>query len=338
MKKGKVHCMRGDGDTSKVQGEHLQQRIKHVFQPFQQPSGVMIDLAGYRAACERLAELQVQPQDVAVETLVVNDLPAEWLIPADPIADRVLLYFHSGTYINGSLATDRVLASRLARTTRTKVLQVAYRLAPEYPFPAAVHDGYAAYQWLFSQGYTSEQIALAGSAAGGGIVLAVLLQAREQGYALPVVAACLSPWSRSRPTSRNTSLWFKEPGRTKPRPGGTGRTQSGVSLMNDVYKPYPAFPDIPAREPGDQTLSSLFQLRGTKWWSRHARCLAKTGKQTSALLWLPERPLLKRIPGGILCVSLSIPAQNENASRIIKQRQPQSAASHAQWPGMRLLA
>lgn len=178
---------------------HLQQRIKRVLQPFQVQSDAAIDLASYRAACERLADLQVQPRDVSVEALAVNDLSAEWLIPAELVTERVLLYFHSGIYVNGSLATDRVLASLLARTTRTKVLQVAYRLAPEYPFPIAVHDGFAAYQWLFSQGYTSEQIALAGSAAGGGIALAVLLRTRDQGYPLPVVAACLSPWLNLTP-------------------------------------------------------------------------------------------------------------------------------------------
>ncbi len=186
--------MAEDAKCSDNQLALLQQRIRHVLQTLQEQSGTAIDLEDYRAAFEAVADLQVQPQDVAIEALAIHGLPAEWLIPAVPIPEQVILYFHGGTYINGSLKTDRVFASMLARTTRTKVLQVAYRLAPEYPFPTAVHDGLAAYQWLLAQGYASNQIALAGSAAGGGITLAVLLLARDQGYPLPVVAACLSPW------------------------------------------------------------------------------------------------------------------------------------------------
>src|SRR5262245_64989883 len=70
-----------------------------------------------------------------------------------------------------------------------------YRLAPEHPFPAAVEDGVAAYQWLLAQGFAPQQTAIGGDSAGGGLTVATLLSARDQGMPMPGVAVCISPWS-----------------------------------------------------------------------------------------------------------------------------------------------
>jgi acetyl esterase/lipase len=69
-----------------------------------------------------------------------------------------------------------------------------YRLAPEFPFPAAVDDGVTGYRWLLEQGFAPAQIAIAGDSAGGGLVVATLVAARDQGLAMPRSAVCLSPW------------------------------------------------------------------------------------------------------------------------------------------------
>ena len=49
------------------------------------------------------------------------------------------------------------------------VLSVDYRLAPEYPFPAALEDAVAAYKWLRDKGYESDRIIVVGDSAGGGL-------------------------------------------------------------------------------------------------------------------------------------------------------------------------
>ena len=70
-----------------------------------------------------------------------------------------------------------------------------YRLAPEHPFPAALDDARAAYQWLLSdRGVRPDQIAVVGDSAGGGLTVATLVSLRDQGIALPAAAALLSPW------------------------------------------------------------------------------------------------------------------------------------------------
>ena len=60
----------------------------------------------------------------------------------------VVLYFHGGGGVLGSLDTDDATPRALAAQAHTLVLSVAYRLGPEAPFPAAQDDGLAAYRWL----------------------------------------------------------------------------------------------------------------------------------------------------------------------------------------------
>jgi epsilon-lactone hydrolase len=74
------------------------------------------------------------------------------------------------------------------------VLVPEYRLAPEGPFPAAVEDARAAYQWVLDQGTPPERVAVAGESAGGGLTLALQVSLRDDGIPLPAASAVLSPW------------------------------------------------------------------------------------------------------------------------------------------------
>lgn len=87
-----------------------------------------------------------------------------------PKADRrdgVVLYVHGGGFVAGSVAAYRGVASRLSATTRTPVLVVDYRLAPEYPSPCAQLDVARAYRWLLRRGFAPDRIVVAGDSAGG---------------------------------------------------------------------------------------------------------------------------------------------------------------------------
>jgi acetyl esterase/lipase len=84
--------------------------------------------------------------------------------------------------------------SQLAVATAARVLSVDYRLAPEHPFPAAVHDATGAYSWLLDQGVDPATVALGGDSAGGGLTVAALLAAKERGLPMPAAAVCISPW------------------------------------------------------------------------------------------------------------------------------------------------
>lgn len=138
--------------------------------------------------------LNLHHADVTFESVALDEFYVEWITLSVCTPGQAILYFHGDFYIQGSLETDRPLAAMLAQLASRKVLQVAYRVAPEHPFPAAIYDGLAAYQCLIEQGYVSSQIALAGLGAGGGIVPALLQFLRDQGHPLPPVAASFSLW------------------------------------------------------------------------------------------------------------------------------------------------
>jgi acetyl esterase/lipase len=95
----------------------------------------------------------------------------------------------------GSIVTHRVLAGDVARACQARALVLDYRLAPEDPFPAAVEDSVATYEWLLAQGTGPEQIVLAGDSAGGGLVLSTLVSLRDKRLPLPAAGICLSPWT-----------------------------------------------------------------------------------------------------------------------------------------------
>jgi acetyl esterase/lipase len=102
---------------------------------------------------------------------------------------------HGGGYVACSPATHRPITAALARLTGRRVLAIDYRLAPEHRFPAALDDCVAAYRWLLERGIEPDSIALAGDSAGGGLVLATLVRARDEELRLPASGVCFSPWT-----------------------------------------------------------------------------------------------------------------------------------------------
>jgi epsilon-lactone hydrolase len=106
-----------------------------------------------------------------------------------------ILYFHGGVYVIGTAVATVPLVSDLARRAHARVVTVDYRLAPEYPYPAAVDDAVAAYEGLLEQGVDAGQIALAGESAGGGLAVATLIALRDAGIPLPSSALLMSPYA-----------------------------------------------------------------------------------------------------------------------------------------------
>ncbi|HEV2706962.1 MAG TPA: alpha/beta hydrolase [Pyrinomonadaceae bacterium] len=123
-------------------------------------------------------------------------LRGEWLGAASCDESRVILYMHGGGYVSCSAATHRPITAALARLSGRRVFSLDYRLAPEHRYPAALDDALAAYRWLLRQErLRPEAIALCGDSAGGGLVLATLLRARDEGLPAPSCAVCFSPWT-----------------------------------------------------------------------------------------------------------------------------------------------
>lgn len=123
----------------------------------------------------------------------VDEICGDDLGPAE--SEVVLLYLHGGGYLGCSPATHRPITATLARVMSARVIAPDYRLAPEHPFPAALEDAVAAYQWILDQGTPPQRIRVGGDSAGGGLTLALMLKLKELGVPLPGKLLLLSPWT-----------------------------------------------------------------------------------------------------------------------------------------------
>lgn len=96
-----------------------------------------------------------------------------------------ILHIHGGGFVLGSIANEHRGCIELSRNLGAVVVTVEYRLAPEHPFPAALHDCYAALSWLHANaaelGVDPDRVALYGQSAGGGIAAGLALFARDRG-------------------------------------------------------------------------------------------------------------------------------------------------------------
>ncbi len=158
------------------------------------PKTDSMTVAERRAQYDRAERVFPTPPDVAVEPVTAPARPAEWLTPPGARSNTVVLYLHGGGYVIGSPRSHRHLAAAVARVSAARALLLDYRLAPEHPFPAALDDAVAAYEWLLGQGLDARRIVVAGDSAGGGLTVATLLALRDRGRPLPAAGVCISPW------------------------------------------------------------------------------------------------------------------------------------------------
>jgi acetyl esterase len=102
-----------------------------------------------------------------------------------PSKDKLplLVYFHGGGFVIGSIASHDILCRELSRLTPCAVVSVDYRLAPEFKFPTAFDDAWDSVQWIAAHGndlgVDTSRLALGGDSAGGTIAAACAIMARD---------------------------------------------------------------------------------------------------------------------------------------------------------------
>ena len=108
-----------------------------------------------------------------------------------------LLHSHGGGMIMGSAPEHHARAAGYARDLGVLVASVNYRLAPEYPFPAALEDVHAAYRWLLSKaeavGINPMRITVGGDSAGGGLTASLCQRIHDAGDPAPVLQILVYP-------------------------------------------------------------------------------------------------------------------------------------------------
>jgi monoterpene epsilon-lactone hydrolase len=133
--------------------------------------------------------------DIKLEEVDVAGLRGEWSTAPGSDASRVPLFFHGGGYCSGSILSHRRLVTEAGRAAKTRTLAIEYRLAPEHPFPAALDDTLAAWNFLRQSGIAADHIVVGGDSAGGGLTIALTNRLRDAGEATPGCAWLLSPWT-----------------------------------------------------------------------------------------------------------------------------------------------
>ena len=161
----------------------------------ERPDGATAAIADLREEYDRAVEIFPLPDGVACEPGSLGGVPGEWLRPEGADAARALLYFHGGGYVLGSTRSHRHMVAALAAGAGVHAFSADYRLAPEHPFPAAVEDGAAAWQGLLEIGIDPARAVIGGDSAGGGLSVATLVKARDDGLAMPAGGLCISPWT-----------------------------------------------------------------------------------------------------------------------------------------------
>ncbi|KAJ2582334.1 hypothetical protein GGH95_001592 [Coemansia sp. RSA 1836] len=93
--------------------------------------------------------------------------------------ERVILFFHGGSYVAGSPIAYREPLGHLLHHVGLRAFVIDYRLAPRYPFPAQLHDALIAFNFLCKQGFRPQNIVLLGDSAGGHLCLSLFLLLRH---------------------------------------------------------------------------------------------------------------------------------------------------------------
>lgn len=144
-----------------------------------------------------------------------------------PDGAALIVFFHGGGFVAGSIDTHDGLARRLANAARAVVLSVGYRLAPEHPYPAALEDGLAATvrarRRAKAYGCDPARLVVAGDSAGGTLatVIARLLGAARKAPAAQLLFYPATDLTRAR--------LFKDPG------GGLGAVERrGIDLFRGL--------------------------------------------------------------------------------------------------------
>jgi acetyl esterase/lipase len=144
-----------------------------------------------REGAEKVAEaitlLKLALPFVTERTYPINNHPMRVRIyqPKPEHTLPVVIYFHGGGHLCGSLNTHDSLARRIAVASDSVVMTVDYRLAPEFPYPAGLEDCMAAFELRAAllEGIQADvdQVFLAGDSAGGNLALTVCHSMKEKG-------------------------------------------------------------------------------------------------------------------------------------------------------------
>lgn len=157
----------------------------------------------------------VEPVSSVEEIEIADGLRARIYRPLAREVLPMLVYFHGGGWVVGSLDSHDGVARYLANRARALVISVDYRLAPEHRFPAAVEDAWTSVVWAYEHasdlGGDAARTAVGGDSSGGTLAGVASLRARDRGMAL-ALQLLVYPALDSRPggLDQESSWWVRQ--------------------------------------------------------------------------------------------------------------------------------
>jgi len=225
-------------------------------------TGTELDVIKERSKLEKTARMFKCKLDIEEIPVSINGIEAEWIIPSNIPTKRTILYLHGGSYNAGSINTHRVLVANLASASYSRALIVDYRLAPEFPYPAAIIDAKLAYDWLLENGISPNELVIAGDSAGGGLCLSLLLAIKENKQKMPAAAICLSPWTdlagngKSINKNKRKDIILNAENLRKAANIYKGETKSEDPFVSPIYGDLEGFPPLLIQVGSDEILLS----------------------------------------------------------------------------------
>lgn len=210
-------------------------RIGHLFASRE---GGVIDQATI-AEQRRQADIaaKITAESVLADEIVTRDLrvagaegplDARLYVPSAAVTPGpVLVYYHGGGFVLGSLESADSLCRLLAAQSGVRVLSVSYRLAPEFPYPAALEDALAAYDWVrdHPEIVDADLVAVGGDSAGANLALVVAHQ--RVGPRVPAFVLAFYPVTDAERTGGSRELFGS----------GFGITAADLEALERLYLP-----------------------------------------------------------------------------------------------------
>ncbi len=209
-----------------------------------------------RERVEHWGDLTAEPGGVDYAEIEVAGLPALWAVPKGSAEDRVVLSFHGGGFVSGSIYTHRKLFGHLAKAVGARALISDYRGTPVHSHPVPLEDTTAAYRWLLDQGIDARRVAAAGDSAGGGLDLSTMLRARELGLPTAAALMLMSPWvdmtvsADTYESNRETEAFFYQ----EVVAGLAAMFLAGGDPASPLYADLSGMPPMYIQVGGDETL------------------------------------------------------------------------------------
>ncbi len=156
------------------------------------------DLINKLAAAGAEAQKAVREKlGVTMEASTIAGVKVFILTPKEiPPANRNRLLFniHGGGYVYNPGEAGTGEAALMAAYGGFKVIAVDYRMPPDFPYPAAMDDATAVWKDLVKT-QNPRNMAVFGTSTGGGMTLALMLRAKQEGLPLPAAIAPGTPWA-----------------------------------------------------------------------------------------------------------------------------------------------